>query len=124
MGHLHDDAGRYLVSQEEILQVIGSHHQLEPLARAKAATARYWKTEDGHVFGIIANESEPFCRDCDRLRLDSSGKIYGCLSSNQPIGLSLNEGKEEWREKLERALSQKQALRFVGSDLSMLRIGG
>jgi len=124
MGHLHDDAGRYLVTQDEILQVIGSRHRFEPLPRAVASTARYWKTEDGHVFGIIANESEPFCRDCDRLRLDSSGRIYGCLSSNQPIGLGIDESEEEWRVRLQQALSQKQALRFVGSDLSMLRIGG
>jgi cyclic pyranopterin phosphate synthase len=124
MGHLHEDAARYLFRQEEILQVIGSRHRLEPLERAKGATARYWKTEDGHVFGIIANESEPFCRDCDRLRLDSSGRIYGCLSSNQPIALDTDESEAEWRDKLQQALSQKQALRFVGSDLSMLRIGG
>ena len=124
MGHLHEDADRYLFPQDEILGVIGSRHRLEPLQRAESATARYWRTEDGHVFGIIANESEPFCRDCDRLRLDSSGRIYGCLSSNQPLGLDLDEGEEEWRDKLQRALSQKQALRFTGSDLSMLRIGG
>ena len=124
MGHLHDDAGRYLVSQEEILEVIGSLHRLEALPRTAAATARYWTTEEGHIFGIIANESEPFCSDCDRLRLDSNGRIYGCLSSNQPIGLSPDEGEEEWSSKLERALAQKQALRFTGSDLSMLRIGG
>ena len=124
MGHLHADADRYLFPQEEILRVIGSRHRLEALPREEGATARYWKTEEGHVFGIIANESEPFCRDCDRLRLDSSGRIFGCLSSNQPIGLGLDEGDEEWRDKLKRALSQKQALRFVGSDLSMLKIGG
>ena len=124
MGHLHDDAGRYLVSQEEILKVIGSRHRLERLPRSNAATARYWVTEEGHIFGIIANESEPFCSDCDRLRLDSSGRIYGCLSSNQPIVLSPGEGEEELNGKLERALAQKQALRFTGSDLSMLRIGG
>jgi cyclic pyranopterin phosphate synthase len=124
MGHLHADADRYLFPQEEILRVIGSRYPLEPLPRVDGATARYWKTEEGHIFGIIANESEPFCRDCDRLRLDSSGRIFGCLSSNQPIGLGLDEGEEEWRAKLQRALSQKQALRFVGSDLSMLRIGG
>lgn len=124
MGHLHADAERYLFAQEEILRVIGSRHRLEALPRAEGATARYWATEDGHVFGIIANESEPFCRDCDRLRLDSSGRTYGCLSSNQPIGLGVDEAEEEWRDKLQLALSQKQALRFVGSDLSMLRIGG
>jgi len=124
MGHLHDQADRFLVTQEEILQTIGEKYRLTPEPRMTSATARYWTTEAGHRFGIIANESEPFCRDCDRLRLDSSGHIYGCLSSNQPIGLGLMETKEEWDEKLKVALAQKQELKFVGSDLSMLYIGG
>ena len=124
MGHMHNQAGRYLVSQEEILRIVGQRYSLQPLPREPSATARYWKTAEGHVFGIIANESEPFCQDCDRLRLDSSGRIYGCLSSNQPIALSLEEGEEEWKRKLGSALLQKQPLRFTGSDLSMLRIGG
>lgn len=124
MGHLHDHAGRYLVTQEEILETIGSRYQLTPQPRAASATARYWNTEEGHCFGIIANETEPFCSDCDRLRLDSSGHIYGCLSSNRPIRLDLAETAADWEGKLEQALAQKQPLRFVGSDLSMLRIGG
>jgi cyclic pyranopterin phosphate synthase len=124
MGHLHDHAGRYLVTQEEILERIGEHYRITAQPRAAAATARYWTTEAGHRFGIIANESEPFCRDCDRLRLDSSGHIYGCLSSNQPITLGEAETGEEWEAKLKTALAQKQELRFVGSDLSMLHIGG
>jgi cyclic pyranopterin phosphate synthase len=124
MGHLHQDAGRYLVSQEEILRIVGERYRLEPLERATAATARYWRTDEGHVFGVIANESEPFCQDCDRLRLDSQGRIYGCLSSNHPIELELREGEEAWALKLAAALEQKQPLRFTGSDLSMLRIGG
>jgi cyclic pyranopterin phosphate synthase len=124
MGHLHDQAGRYLVTQEEILRVIGGRYSCTPLPREASATARYWTTEDGHVFGIIANESEPFCRDCDRLRLDSSGRIYGCLSNNKPIGLDLDEEETVWRKKLEEALAQKQEVRFTGSGLSMLEIGG
>ena len=124
MGHLHQDAGRFLVSQEEILRIVGTRYRFEPLTRMPAATARYWRTDEGHVFGVIANESEPFCQDCDRLRLDSQGRIYGCLSSNHPIGLELQEGEETWTRKLEAALEQKQPLRFIGSDLSMLRIGG
>jgi cyclic pyranopterin phosphate synthase len=124
MGHLQHQADRYLVTQEEILRTIGEKYRLTPQPRAASATARYWKTEAGHRFGIIANESEPFCRDCDRLRLDSSGHIYGCLSSNQPIGLGLAETKEEWDKKLKEALAQKQELKFVGSDLSMISIGG
>lgn len=124
MGHLHKDAGHYLVSQEDILHIIGERFRLEPLTRSVSATARYWRTEKGQVFGVIANESEPFCRDCDRLRLDSQGRIYGCLSSNQPIRIDLQESDEEWERKLTEALAQKQPLRFTGSDLSMLRIGG
>jgi len=124
MGHLHDQADRYLVTQEEILETIAGRYWLIPQPRAASATARYWKTEEGHCFGIIANESVPFCSDCDRLRLDSSGRIYGCLSSNQPIGLDMAATAGEWDAQLEQALAQKQELKFVGSDLSMLRIGG
>lgn len=124
MGHLFDQADRYLLTQDEILGILSGRHNLTPLDRTASATARYWKTAEGQVIGIIANESEPFCRDCNRLRLDSSGNIYGCLSSNHPIPLSLEESEEEWERKLEAALAQKQVLRFTGSDLSMLHIGG
>jgi len=124
MGHLHDQAEKYLFSQKEILSVIEQHYRCNPLTRAGSATARYWQTDEGHQFGIIANETEPFCRDCDRLRLDSSGHIYGCLSSNHPIQLVGEEDETIWTEKLQQALLQKQPLRFTGSELSMLHIGG
>jgi cyclic pyranopterin phosphate synthase len=124
MGHLYHHSGRYLLSRDEILQAIGGRYSLRPVERGLSATARYWETEGGARFGIIANESEPFCGDCDRLRLDSSGHIYGCLSSNRPILLGLAEGTGEWEKKLRAALGQKQELRFTGSELSMLEIGG
>jgi cyclic pyranopterin phosphate synthase len=124
MGHLFDQADRYLLTQDEILAMLSKRYTLTPLDRAASATARYWKTEEGQVIGIIANESQPFCRDCNRLRLDSSGNIYGCLSSNHPIPLSLGESEAEWGSKLQAAMKQKQMLRFTGSDLSMLHIGG
>ena len=106
------------------MERIRERYVLTPVEREVSATARYWVTETGHRFGIIANESEPFCRDCDRLRLDSAGNIYGCLSSNHPIALDRRASGTEWDGKLRKALAQKQALRFTGSDLSMLRIGG
>jgi cyclic pyranopterin phosphate synthase len=124
MGHLYHHSQEYLLSQQELLRMIGERHQLTMVDREPSATARYWVTGGGHRFGIIANESEPFCQDCDRLRLDSSGHIYGCLSSNHPIALDRSADPGEWRSKLWEALGQKQALRFTGSDLSMLEIGG
>ena len=54
----------------------------------------------------------------------ASGKIYGCLSNNKPIGLDLLEDEEEGANKLAEALAQKQPLRFTGSELSMIDIGG
>lgn len=124
MGHLHDQPERYLVTQEEILDMIRQRYTLTALGRKGSATAGYWRTSTGHSFGIIANESQPFCRDCDRLRLDSKGHIYGCLSSNHPIVLGSDETDSQWRGKLQQALEQKQPLRFTGSNLSMLDIGG
>lgn len=123
MGHLHHESGKYLVTREEILHTIASQYDFVPVIRSASSTAHYWKTDKGNVFGIIANESDPFCHDCNRLRLDSHGNIYGCLSSNHPIPIqNLQDG--ELREKLIEALSHKQTIRFTGSDLSMLTIGG
>jgi len=124
MGYLHDHTTGHLFRQEEILSVMAQRYRLTPLDREHSATAHYWRTEEGHVFGVIANESEPFCGDCNRLRLDSQGNIYGCLSSNHPIPLRAGDSGEDWDERLQEALLQKQALRFTGSDLSMLHIGG
>jgi cyclic pyranopterin phosphate synthase len=124
MGHLHDQSKKYLFSQEEILSEIAGRYRYTPLVRESSATANYWETDTGKIFGVIANESEPFCGDCNRLRLDSQGNIYGCLSSNHPIPLNGTDGEWELNEKLQQALSQKQAVRFTGSELSMLHIGG
>jgi GTP 3',8-cyclase len=124
MGHLHDKVGSYFFSKDEILEKIAERYRFRALGRAEHATANYWETDQGHIFGVIANESEPFCSDCDRLRLDSQGKIYGCLSNNHPIPLEVSDDQEALGEKLQEALLQKQALRFTGSALSMLHIGG
>lgn len=124
MGHLHATAEKYLITQEEILNTISRHFVFDKVERENASTANYWKTVDGKVFGIIANESEPFCSDCNRLRLDSDGNIYGCLSSNHPIGLHETDDEAALISKLQQAMEQKQTLRFTGSDLSMLKIGG
>ena len=124
MGHLHQSANRYLFSQKEILELIASRYSFEELPRTSSSTSEYWRTSAGNTFGIIANESEPFCHDCNRLRLDSDGNIFGCLSNNHPISLSGIDQSDQLVEKLKEALSQKQAVKFVGSELSMLDIGG
>lgn len=124
MGHLFSLKQPDLFTQEDILNVISDHHQIYPLTRSISSTANYWKTEDGYIFGIIANHSTPFCKDCDRLRIDQEGKIYGCLSTNNGIALDHLNDSKTLEEKLQKAMQQKQKFNFTGSNLSMLEIGG
>jgi cyclic pyranopterin phosphate synthase len=123
MGHLHDSAGQHFFSQEEILSRIDTHYPAFPLPRKSSSTSNYWETADGNIFGIVANESEPFCSDCNRLRLDAYGNIYGCLSSNSPISI-VEADSQGLDSSLMEALAQKQPIKFTGSTLSMLHIGG
>lgn len=124
MGHLHQSADHYLFTQNDILQIISQKYPVHALPRKISSTANYWQVGNGYVFGIIANHSHPFCIDCNRLRLDQKGNIYGCLSSNYPVSVLNIKNEAEMDEKLRIALAQKQQLQFTGSDLSMLAIGG
>ncbi len=124
MGHLFGHGQEYLFSEEEILDVIGTRYNFTKQPRRPSSTANYWQTDEGKVFGIIANDTEPFCQDCNRLRLDAEGNIYGCLSNSHAIALSGNDDEHELKNKLQQAMSQKQELHFTGSEMSMMHIGG
>jgi GTP 3',8-cyclase len=121
----HQDFDQYFFPEEKILEKVRSLIDFTPVLREESATANYWITESGYKFGIIANESSPFCKDCDRLRLDSFGNIFGCLSNDTAISIAgILENELFLKEKLTEALSYKQAVRFTGSALSMRTIGG
>lgn len=124
MGHLHDNYQQYLFTQAQILEVLSNEFSFLPVNRLPGATADYWQLPGGYQFGIIANESHPFCNDCDRLRLDSYGNIFGCLSSNTPVNIrDCLHDKKKLREHLQTALYHKKT-KFYGSALSMKAIGG
>lgn len=124
MGHLHHESDKYLFSQQQLLDTIATVYNFKRLPREQSATSNYWQTPAGNTFGIIANNSEPFCQDCSRLRLDADGNMYGCLSTNYPIAMNPDDNDYVLQEKLQLAMSQKQLHHFVGSELSMLQIGG
>jgi len=126
MGHFYSkNFDDYFFSMSEICDTIRTRHQLMPLHRGPSATAQRWRMENGSVFGIIANESEPFCSDCDRLRLDSFGNIYGCLSDEKREYVGASAGNEAvLADRLRQALTHKQDVKFKGSPLTMISIGG
>ena len=124
MGHLHQNHEDYIFKQQQILEIISSTYSLSRVIRKKSATANYWETHTGQTFGIIANESAPFCQDCNRLRMDHAGNLYGCLSVNQGFYFDEQIDEESLKQTLQKTMQQKQLLKFTGSTLSMLKIGG
>jgi cyclic pyranopterin phosphate synthase len=83
MGHLNQGQGfaQDFLSMQSLLDLIGAEYEYERTDAPFDSTAVRFKIPGQGTFGIIANESEPFCSACTRLRLSSDGYLYGCLSS-------------------------------------------
>ncbi|AYF86080.1 MULTISPECIES: GTP 3',8-cyclase MoaA [unclassified Pseudomonas] len=133
MGHLARDPNGFhqqFVGLEELLALIRTSHEFVQASAPLDATAlRYRVPGEGH-FGVIANESVPFCRTCSRLRLSSTGWLHGCLSSSNRhyVGDLLEKPRHEALPALQRllvkALADKQDLAFSGGVTVMKIIGG
>jgi cyclic pyranopterin phosphate synthase len=66
----------------EVRTLIEEVHPLRELPREPHATARVYAFADGvGEIGFINPVSEPFCADCNRLRLTADGKLRTCLFS-------------------------------------------
>lgn len=89
MGHLlHSNTFQAdFMSMESLLDLIGEKYEFARTDAPYDSTAVRFSVPGRGVFGVIANESEPFCRSCTRLRLSSDGHLYGCLSNarNQSV---------------------------------------
>ena len=133
MGHLARDNNMFLqqfVSLEQLLQVIGERYEYAQAEAPIDATALRYRVPGRGVFGVIANESVPFCRTCSRLRLSSTGWLHGCLSSGNRhfVGDLLEKPRHQALPALQRllvkALADKQDVAFSGGVTVMKVIGG
>src|SRR4051794_15870356 len=71
-----------VLTGEEVRRAIDAVHPLEELEREPSATARVFRFRDGAgEIGFINPVSEPFCSDCNRIRLTAEGKLRTCLFS-------------------------------------------
>jgi cyclic pyranopterin phosphate synthase len=69
-----------VITGREIVDIIGKRHGLKAMGRMQGKTAALWSVNDGPGdLGLITSMSEPFCDDCDRIRLTSDGKLLSCL---------------------------------------------
>jgi GTP 3',8-cyclase len=77
-----------VLTGDELRRMIDSVHPLEELPREPSATARVFRFRDGRgELGFINPVSEPFCAECNRIRLTAEGKLRTCLFSLQETDL-------------------------------------
>ena len=69
-----------VVSGKEILSSLREQYHLEKQPRESGSTAQTYRFANSKgIIGIITSITEPFCADCDRIRLSADGKIVPCL---------------------------------------------
>jgi cyclic pyranopterin phosphate synthase len=69
----------------DVRALLHRHFPLVPLAASAAGeTAERWRYADGGgEVGFISSVTQAFCRDCNRARLSTEGKLYTCLFATQ-----------------------------------------
>jgi cyclic pyranopterin phosphate synthase len=124
-----------VLPNEEIRQMIDAVYPLEPDGRARHSTARRWHFADGRgSIGFISPVSEPFCGDCNRIRITAEGMLRTCLFSmnetdlRAPLRAGASDDELEeivraavWRKELKHHINDPG---FVQPVRTMSRIGG
>jgi GTP 3',8-cyclase len=119
----------------DIRAIIEQRWPLEPVEREPHATARVYRFADGHgSIGFINPVSEPFCGDCNRIRLTADGRLRTCLFSlnetdlRAPLRAGADDGELEqivrnavWRKELKHHVNEPG---FIQPLRTMSAIGG
>ena len=119
----------------EVRAAIEQEFPLEPTPREPHATARVYRFADGRgSIGFINPVSEPFCGDCNRIRLTADGRLRTCLFSlnetdlRAPLRAGADDAELEqivrdavWRKELKHHVNEPG---FVQPLRTMSAIGG
>jgi cyclic pyranopterin phosphate synthase len=119
----------------EIVAMIDAVYPLEAVGRERHGTARRYRFADGNgSMGFISPVSEPFCGDCNRIRLTAEGELRTCLFSltetdlREPLRAGATDAELEaivrdavWRKELKHHVNDPG---FVQPARTMSRIGG
>ena len=124
-----------VLTGEEIREILRSKYDLIEEPRELSATARVFSFADGEGrLGFIDPVSNPFCDDCDRIRLTAEGRLRTCLFSigetdlRDPLRSGASDAELEqiirdavWRKELKHRVNDPG---FVQPDRPMSAIGG
>ena len=124
-----------VLTGKEIREMIDAVYPLEPLGRESHATAKVYRFRDGKgEVGFVNPVSEPFCADCNRIRLTADGKLRTCLFSlhetdlREPLRSGAADTELEqvirdavWRKELKHHVSEPG---FRQPPRTMSQIGG
>jgi GTP 3',8-cyclase len=119
----------------EIRAAIDAVYPLEPEPREPHSTARVYRFADGRgKIGFINPVSQPFCGDCNRIRLTADGRLRTCLFSlnetdlRGPLRAGVDDGELEriiraavWRKELKHHVGEPG---FIQPNRTMSAIGG
>jgi cyclic pyranopterin phosphate synthase len=119
----------------EIRALIEERWPLEEIPAKPSSTARRFRFADGAgEIGFVNPVSEPFCSDCNRLRLTAEGTLRTCLFSMRETDLRgpLREGASDaeleetireavWRKELKHRVNEPG---FRQPSRTMSAIGG
>jgi cyclic pyranopterin phosphate synthase len=124
-----------VLPNEEVRAMIDAVYPLEAVGRERHGTSRRWRFADGQgEIGFISPVSEPFCGDCNRIRLTAEGMLRTCLFSlnetdlREPMRAGASDADLEavirdavWRKELKHHIGDEG---FIQPARSMSRIGG
>jgi cyclic pyranopterin phosphate synthase len=128
-----------VVNASEMAERISAHWPLEEIGRDPHSTARRWRYRDGASgIAVVASVSQPFCGDCNRLRVTADGVAYTCLFAAPSSGLDLKPwlqpssdptGLEQaltqlWRRRRDRYSEERQASAIGREHAEMAYLGG
>ena len=131
-----------VVSAAELVDRIAQHWPLLPQGRPSHGTASRWHYRDGAgALAVVASVSQPFCGDCNRLRVTADGIAYTCLFATAGSGVdlkpwlaaanpaaALRQGLSElWRQRTDRYSEERPLLRssaVAPSHSEMAYLGG
>jgi GTP 3',8-cyclase len=124
-----------VLPNRDIVAMIDAVYPLEAVGRERHGTARRYRFADGNgEMGFISPVTEPFCGDCNRIRLTAEGELRTCLFSMNETDLRgpLRDGATDaeleqivrdavWRKELKHHVNDPG---FVQPSRTMSRIGG